>query len=267
MKIYNNYHLTDLNSFKLPSIVDTIYYPETFSELKVLISDIPDVSILAGGTNVLLKEYYEEIVSLDLLPQNITRIYDYLCVDCNVKTQKLINYTIQNSLAGLEGLWGLPGTVGGAITMNAGSGEDCISNKLYSVTTLTRDGQIKIYQNKDLKFNRRYSIIQDTNDIILQAVFNLPVKKINKEKIQQAKVWRQSFASFASAGGVFTNWHALKPHKESILEISNDYIKVWDKHINVLLNKGNARYDDVIRVINQIQEIVPEPLQLEIKIL
>ncbi len=267
MKTHHNFDLTNYNSFRLKSIGKTVYFPESVCELRYILSTNLNCPILADGTNVLLHPQIDKLICLSLMPKVFTKKLNYLHITANIKLQSLVSYTVLKSFGGFENLWGIPGSIGGAIIGNSGSSGTTISDHLSTVKTINHYGQIKTYSKNQLIFKRRYCSLSDLNEIILSATFKLSKDKINKEKIEKMKEWRTSFPKEPNAGGIFKNWYDLKPYEHIIKNFENDNVKIWNKHINVMLNKGNATYTDVIDLIMQINQIVKEPLQLEVKII
>lgn len=266
-----NFDLTKYNSFRLKSIAKEAYFPQSIAELENIIKLYPNIPILSGGTNVLLRPIIEKIVLLKNMPTNIKFEIDeknlIIDVDSNVCLQKFIKIvTLDYDYTGLEELWGIPGVIGGAIVMNSGSRSSTISNNLIYVNVLTRNGKIKTYTKEQLQFKRRYSILQDINDIVLNAKFSFSTKNINNEILEDIQTYRKNFPKYPNAGGIFKNWHALKPHENQLVGLSVGGAKVSEK-INVILNYNNATFEDITMLIQKIKTIVQVPLELEVKII
>ena len=266
MKIFSNFDLTYFNTFQLKSIAKTVYFPETEEELKEIFCKI-NAPVLASGSNVLLRPEISELICLQKLPHKITEKINCFYTDANTHLGSFIQKTMRNGYTGFESLFGIPGTIGGAIYGNAGSGGCTISDYLCYVWTIDKKGQDHCYFKNKCNFKRRNSIFQDQNEIITKACFRLPKGKPNTEVLNKTLKWRRSFPASPNAGGIFKNWYVLKPYEKILKTLDWDNVKVWDKHINIILNKGNASYDDVINLIWRITEIVKEPLELEVKIL
>jgi len=270
MKYYKNYSLKNYNSFHLHSFAKNIWLPETKGELCQLLQQLKGkhFNILAGGTNVLLNETIDRIICLKNMAQIIIPLgyHDSFLLSNSYPLSKFINYTIKKQLTGLEGLIGIPGTVGGAIIMNAGSGEYCISDYLQEVTTIDLNGNQIHYQKKELQFGRRYSILQDKKEILISALFTFKKQRPNQELIKQVKKYRKDFPKGYSAGGVFVNHYTLRPYEKQIRAIKSSNLVV-SKQLNVIINKGNATFEEIISFINKIKAVVKEPLHLEIKII
>lgn len=266
MKIYNNFDLTNYNSFRLSSIAKIIYFPESITNLIQILKQNLEIPILADGTNVLLHSEIEELICLKFMKEMIYPRNKIVITTANYPLQKLINYTIQNNLSGLESLWGIPGRVGSAIYMNSGSVSSYISDYLQKVLILTKNGKIETINKKNIKFSRRHSIFQNTKDIILEATFKFEKQQIDNEKLLKAKKWRKSFPKEPNVGGVFKNWYALKPYEKELRELKLNNIS-FANHINILINTGDATFVDVMDAIDKIRKVVKEPLELEAQII
>ena len=270
MKYYKNYSLKNYNSFHLHSFAKNIWLPETKGELCQLLQQLKGkhFNILAGGTNVLLNEVINRIICLNKIIPLIIPLghQDSFLVSNSYHLSKFISDTVKKQLTGLEGLIGIPGTVGGAIIMNAGSGEYTISDYLQGVTTIDLNGNQKHYQKKELQFGRRYSILQDKKEILISALFTFKKQAPNQELIKQVREYRKDFPKGYSAGGIFINHYALRPYEKEIRAIKSSNLAV-SKQLNVIINKGNATFKEIISFINKIKAVVKEPLHLEIKII
>lgn len=266
MKYYKNFDLIKYNSFHLKSIAQEIWFPTNIVELSSILKYRP-FNILSCGTNVLLAPKIKKIICLRKMPQKI--IY-YGCgnfvVDANASASKFIKETIKYNYSGTEGLLGIPGTIGAAIIGNSGNGKYAFSDYLVAVRTMSPNGKIKTYFKKNLRLDRRYTILQDKNEIILYAVFKFNKKIPKKEEITKTLLYRKQFPKGYCAGGFFKNWYSLKPYEKEIREIKSPNLYI-SKQLNVIINKGNATFSEVILFINKIKQIVKEPLELEVKII
>lgn len=265
MKYYKDFDLTNYNSFHLKSIAKEIWFPETNFELAYLLLKLKNPKILSYGTNVLLSPEINCLICLKRMPSEIIWINNKVFCHANVPVQKLISSSLNNGCGGFEGLLGLPGSVGAAIIGNSGSGNYCISDYLNTVTTINYNADFRIYNKNDLKFSRRYSSLQKKKEIIIEATFIFN-KSVNSEEIIKTLNFRKNFPKGYSAGGLFKNWHILKPYEKEIRAIKSPNLHI-SPMLNVLINKGNATYNEILNFINEIKKIVSKPLKLEIKIL
>jgi UDP-N-acetylmuramate dehydrogenase len=269
MVIYNNYNLKHLNSFKLDSVARIIYFPTNILELKECFVNNPDAKIIAGGTNLILSPVIDKVICLINMPTYTISTPEFpqktVIVFANHSTHNLIRH-LNTISGGFETLWGIPGTIGGAIIMNAGSMGKDISEYLDSVSVLCKNGKTKNYTKKQLKFKRRYCILQDKKEILLYAKFKIPHTPLNEELLQTAKENRKKLPHKPSAGGFFVNWHELKPYQEQLIGLKIGDVEI-SKSVNIIINNDNGTYSDVLSLYLKICKIVPTNLQLEVKFL
>ena len=189
---------------------------------------------------------------------------------------KFVKECISRSLSGVESLIGVPGTLGGALIMNAGAFGSEISNYLQKVTVMTMSGELKKYKTGDIDFNYRNSSFKN-NEILISAEFELiqSSKEVVIEKKSLASGGRKKTQPlrYRSAGSIFKNPDegaagfyidkaGLKGSKSGDAEIS----KI---HANFFVNHGNAKASDVVNLIKLAKSTVKQKfginLELEIK--
>jgi len=268
MYYYKNYSLKNFNTFHLQSTAKEVWFPETFPELIGLLNKLQDKSfnVLSYGSNVLFNGTIDRIICLRKMPNNLSFDSDgFILSDANVLTNNFAKEVINHNYKGTEGLLGIPGSVGAAIIGNSGSGKYCISDFLRLVFVVDYKGNIITYTKEDLKFSRRYSILQNKNQILLYALFKFDKLNPDKKIIKQTINHRKTLPKQPSAGGVFVEWHELKPFADKLIGL-----KVGDavvsKSINIIINNGAAKYNDIIELIQKIKTIVNKNLTLEIKL-
>jgi len=191
---------------------------------------------------------------------------------------KFVKECISRNLSGVESLIGVPGTVGGAIIMNAGAFGSEISNYLKKVTVMTMSGQLKSYKVDDIHFSYRNSSFQN-NEILISAEFGLiqSDKKsvVEKKSIASGGRKKSQPLKYRSAGSIFKNPDegaagfyidkaGLKGSKSGDAEIS-------PIHANFFVNHGSAKASDIVELIRLARKTVKEKfgimLELEIKTL
>ena len=191
---------------------------------------------------------------------------------------KFVKECISRSLSGVESLIGVPGTVGGAVIMNAGAFGSEISNYLKKVKVMTMSGQLKSYKVDDIHFSYRNSSFQN-NEILISAEFELiqSDKKsvVEKKSIASGGRKKSQPLKYRSAGSIFKNPDegaagfyidkaGLKGSKSGDAEIS-------PIHANFFVNHGSAKASDIVELIRLARKTVKEKfgimLELEIKTL
>ena len=233
---------------------------------------------IGSGSNLLVSD--KGINGLVLSPakslKQLTINASSVNAEAGVMLGKLVKETIKNNLTGLESLVGVPGTLGGALIMNAGAFGGEISNYLLHVDTMTMDGSIHKYNAHDINFSYRNSTFK-SNEFILSAKFKLKkddpiIIKKRRDSASKGRKTNQPLR-FRSAGSVFKNTPAyaagylidqagLKGTRIGDAEISNH-------HANFFINRGAASASDIIALIELAMSAVLKKfdikLELEIK--
>ena len=198
--------------------------------------------------------------------------------ESGVMLGKVVKECIKSNLSGLESLIGVPGTLGGALIMNAGAFGGEISNFLKKVTVMTMLGDKKDYESDEIKFSYRHSTFS-SKEIVISAEFELIQSdaKTVAEKKSLASGSRKASQplKFRSAGSVFKNPSegaagyfidkaGLKGTKVGDAEISNH-------HANFFVNHGEAKASDIVELIRLARKTVKNKfgvmLELELKTL
>lgn len=187
---------------------------------------------------------------------------------------KVSNFAYENELTGLEFACGIPGTIGGAIRMNAGAHGSEMKDIINTTTYLDKNLKIHKISNKENEFGYRTSIFSKNKDyIILSAEINLKVgnKEDIERKMQEYKGIRKEKQplNYPSAGSSFKRGEGYITAKlidECGLKgthVNDAYVS--SKHAGFIINKGNATAKDVLELIEIIKKKVYEKFNIEIK--
>ena len=259
--------------------------PSDQNDLKQILIFAKDNNIntfFAGsGSNLLVAdEGFQGIVIT--LGKSFTKLSidgNQLEAEVGVMLGKIVKETIKRNLTGMESMIGVPGTLGGALIMNAGAFGGEISNCLDIIKVMLMNGETKIYQKDDIDFSYRNSTFPK-DEILLSASFNLIEKSADEIQYDRAKASKGRKDTqplrFRSAGSVFKNPKTdlaagylidkagLKGSRIGDAEIST-------KHANFFINHGKAKAKDVVDLILLAKKTVLEKfdvnLELEIKTL
>ncbi len=184
--------------------------------------------------------------------------------EAGVPLDALIREAAGRGLGGLNHLAGIPGTVGGAIFMNAGTAKGDTASVIISVEALTPSGKRIRLSGEDLSAGYRTSIFKCNNWIILKAEFRLV--EVNRDRTikQIDRIWKKRGELYPlelpSAGSVFKNpkgSHAGRLIQEAGCSgLSVGSARVSEKHCNFIINTGNATSGDIIRLIEMVREKV-----------
>ncbi|MCL1831020.1 MAG: UDP-N-acetylmuramate dehydrogenase [Oscillospiraceae bacterium] len=247
-----------------------IYCPNSIEELTELLRELDKTNqkryILGNGSNVLaLDEGYDGAVILTKRFGNIQSLGNTVISDAGISLSKLCEFVRDSSLTGLEPLYGIPGTVGGAIYMNAGAFDKEIKDVLVSVIVIDRDYNLQVLTVDQCEFDYRNSCFQRDNSlIILAAKFRLATD--NREDITErmneiaAKRAAAQPLEYPSCGSTFrrpTGSYASKLIDESGLKgYSIGGAMVSTKHAGFIVNYDNATSSDILALIDEVQRVV-----------
>jgi len=282
-----DFDLKKKNWFNIGGKTKIYYKADNLKELIKFLKRIENkekIFILGGGSNTLItdKTYNGVVIKLSSNFNNISLLSDNIIIAGSAVSDKsLSEFAMDNSLGGFEFLSCIPGTVGGGIKMNAGCFGREFKDILVSIQVINKLGQVITIPAKDIDFKYRDSRLSD-NLIFLSASFkgfkkdlDLIKKKMvtlkeKKEKAQPTKI--------KTSGSTFKNpvdqsdkkvWQLIK---ESVsLEKSFGDACISKKHCNFFVNKRDAKFDDMKKLINFVSESVLKKtgvkLETEIKIL
>lgn len=187
----------------------------------------------------------------------------------------LIKLSVIASRAGLSGLefaGGIPGTVGGAIYMNAGAHGSDVSRILKTAEVVLETGELVKMTNEQLKFGYRHSILQERRGIVTEAVFQLSYgdrKKIDAEMaVHRSRRLQTQPLQLKVAGSVFRNpengFAAQLIEKAGLKGLQVGGAVVSTQHANFIVNTGQATASDVLTLIDMIRRTVKERFDIEL---
>lgn len=249
--------------------------------LKIIRKNNYNFYILGNATNVIVKDQgYKGIIISIKNRLNDAKVDGLkITAGAGLSLKELSQTAYENSLSGLEFANGIPGTVGGAMTMNAGAYDGEMKNVVESVRFIDNHGNIRESSNEEMDFSYRHSKVGDENLIVLSATFVL--EKGDKEKI------REKFQDFdrrrkekqpldlPSAGSTFKRpegYFAGKLIDDSGLRgFRHNGAGVSQKHCGFVVNYDNASASDVLETIEIVQKVVYDKfsvkLEREVKII
>ncbi|MCH5351840.1 MAG: UDP-N-acetylmuramate dehydrogenase [Clostridiales bacterium] len=228
-----------------------------------LVSLSGDSLVLGGGSNVLVSDYgYDGTVVIN---RYCSYLRDGLTVTCGSGTTlpTLCAFLAEEGLSGLEWACGIPGTVGGAVTMNAGAFSHSISERLI-YADVSVGGRVVRLSNDKLGFSYRSSAV--TRDMtVVSACFLLDADKPSSVKARCKSYSALRFATQPkgrSAGSVFKNPEGLKIARLIDEAGLKGYrvggAQISEKHANFIVNLGGATARDVVKIINTVKERLSE---------
>ncbi len=237
-------------------------------------NDIKPV-ILARGSNVILASarLNRLVIIFGEKFNNIFNLGSYVICESGATISEIINYCRNVNLSGMEEAIGIPGSIGGAVYMNAQAfGYE--TSKVLSSVLVYRDGKICEIDARDLNFGYRYSSFMDSNDIILRVELSLSEDSRENiaDRIKTTALKRASAQKIAypNAGSVFKNGNnyfagemidkcGLKNYNIGKAYVSNF-------HANFIENRGGATGEDIIELIHYIQEVVLDRYNIKLEL-
>lgn len=266
-------------SFKVGGPADIMIIPKSEEELKGAIKICRDNDlkhfIMGNGSNLLVKDTGIRGVVI-----KINDGFDKVQVQgSNITAQAGALLTVvsktalRSSLKGMEFADGIPGTIGGAITMNAGAYGGEIKDIVFSVRVLTTDNQVLELANKEMDFRYRNSKVKEEGFIVLSVKLTLvpgDFHKIN-EKMKELKVQRTTKQplEFPSGGSTFKRpegYFAGKLIDDSGLRgLRHGDAQVSEKHCGFIVNRGETTYKEIMELVGVIQKTVWDKFEVELE--
>lgn len=275
-----NVSMSKYTTYKVGGIAKVIVYPKDQKKLIMLLRELKSnnilYKILGNGSNTLFSDKVFEGVIIKL--DNFDKIQFFrnsVKVGCGVNLIKLSNMAVKKSLSGLEFATGIPGTVGGAVYMNAGAYKSDMGYIVKSIKVITPKLEIITMTNKELDFHYRTSFLQKNSGYIcLEATIQL--KKGNKNEMlelvrdRRERRLQSQPLEYPSAGSVFRNPQDLFAGK--LIEdlgykgLMKGGAKISEKHANFIINYNNATSSDIKELIEFVKEEVLDKYGIELKV-
>ncbi len=260
-------------SFKIGGTADTYVKVDTLSNLTAILkeckqSDI-DYTLLGNGSNVLVSDDGIRGVVIRLGGEfKQIALVDENTIYCGAGATlaHLCKFALNCGLTGLEFAWGIPGSVGGAVFMNAGAYDGEMKNVVHSVSHISPDGKIGRIEKDDLDFGYRTSVYRENNMIITGVTLKLEKGNTDdiRNKMDDFMTRRTSKQplEFPSAGSVFKrpegNFAGALIEQCGLKGKSVGGAQVSEKHAGFIINKSNATANDVKNLVKEIQNTVAE---------
>ncbi|MCX7698505.1 MAG: UDP-N-acetylmuramate dehydrogenase [Candidatus Goldbacteria bacterium] len=260
---------------KITAMIEIYKISQMMDAMRILNTYKKRYFVIGNLTNVLISDGYLDVIFIRLkgdFEKILWNRKNLIFVGAGVSNEKLLKFMVKNNLGGLEFLAGIPGTIGGAVYMNAGAYGKLIGDYIIDILILDRKGRFKVVQNKNI-FSYRNSIFQKDRSVILGAeikVFSKDKKKVLKEikeiiSIRRAKhPWKA-----ACAGSFFKNTDKFPAgmliEDAGLKGFSVGGAMVSKMHGNFIINKGDATFKDVIKLANIIKNKVYKKYKIKLK--
>ena len=275
--IFVNEVMSKHTSFKVGGIADFFVIVHNHQELIYVLKVAKNLRIktyiIGNGTNIIVKDkgFRGIIIKLDFKHLKIEK--DKIVAGAGVPVALLSEFTYRKSISGFEFLSGIPGTVGGAVKMNAGAFGEEIKDILLETTIIDEKYNLKKLNNQSHNFAYRNSIFFEKKWIIVGSSF-----KIEKGSIDEIKEKRKKYMQtrrekqpieFPNAGSIFKRDENCIPAKliddAGLKGYSIGGAQISEKHAGFIVNKGNATSTDIIKLIKYTKEIIKEKYGIELQ--
>ena len=271
-KLNFNYDLKKSNWFNIGGKTKAYFRPDSLNELVVFLKKFGNkgkILTLGAGSNVLIndKTFDGVIIKLGKNFSNISVLPNKTIIAGSATTdKKLSEFASENNIGGLEFLACIPGTVGGGLRMNSGCFEKEFKDVLLSVQAIDKNGRVLTIPSSKIKFGYRENDL-DKDLIFLSASFRGEFKE--KQKIEKfmktlkEKKNETQPTKIKTGGSTFKNpisqtnqkvWELIK--KSVPIDIKFGDAEISDKHCNFFVNRNNASFDDMQKLINFVKEKV-----------
>ncbi|MFB9279994.1 UDP-N-acetylmuramate dehydrogenase [Cohnella cellulosilytica] len=271
-RVRENEPLSAHTTWKIGGPADVLIVPENDEELEAVLRlcaahGVP-WSTLGRGSNTLVsdKGVRGAVIKLGRGFDEVRFDGETVIAGASYSFIKLSIMAGKEGLTGLEYAGGIPGSVGGAVYMNAGAHGSDISRILQSASIVWEDGSREVLGNAEMKFSYRHSILQERRGIITRAVFRLASG--DRKEIAAAMATykdrrrRTQPLQMACAGSVFRNPpndHAARLIEAAGLKgLRQGAAEISQMHANFIVNHGGAKAEDVLTLIGKVQQIIEQ---------
>ena len=261
-------------------------FPETREELSTLLKyafqNNISVIFIGSGSNILVwdKGFDGIVISLKKSFKYLSiKQNSQIIVESGVMLGTMVKQAMAAEIGGLESLIGVPGTVGGALIMNAGAFGSEISKYFEAAKTMTIEGDIKSYKKGEIEFSYRHSTFPK-NEILLEATFQCkrgkPGEILKERKVASEGRKSNQPLKFRSAGSIFKNPSDTLAagyliDKAGLKGTERGGAAISEKHANFIVNMGGATAADVLYLIKLAKKYVAKKfninLELEVKLI
>ena len=284
-KILYNEPMKKYTTFKVGGPAECLIKIDNETDLKEILNfaneNNIEIHVVGNGSNLLVLDGGIKgiIILMRIEDIKISEEKYIIEVKSGTKIAKLGQILANQQIAGFEELSGIPGTIGGAVIMNAGAHGKEMKDIVKSVRCFDYSGKVKEFTNKEMNFEYRNSILKNNKYIVTSVILEL--YKGNKQEIQQKmkiyKDYRKEHqpTEYPSAGSTFKRGEdyitaklidesGLKGYKVGDAEVST-------RHAGFIINKGNATANDILNLIEYVKKVIYEKfgkkLDLEIQII
>lgn len=273
-------------NFKIGGNADVFVIAKNIEEIKCVIKFSKEnnilLTILGNGSNVLVSDKGIRGIVLQVGTKEIKiekQKNALVEVEAGVMLGALAQVLLKQSISGFEFAAGIPGSIGGAIRMNAGAYGGEMKDIVKDVTVLNEKGEISVLTNEECEFSYRHSRFTDSKEIVIKVTLKLPLGneaeiKAKMDEYDQSRREKQPL-NLPSAGSTFkrgADFITAKLIDECGLKgYTSGDAQVSTLHAGFVVNLGNATAQDVLNVVSHVKQVVLEKtgkqIELEVELL
>lgn len=276
MKIYENIEMKEYSHMKVGGIAKELIFIEEKKELKEVLNTRKNIFLLGNGTNTLLHDGKLDISFISL--KNFKKIiieekyedYDLVRVEAGLDFDELIEFMEENNYTGLENIAGVPGSVGGLVNMNGGAYGTEIFDCIEEVEVCKNDGEITKLNKSQLDFKYRNTEIKQNKWIVISVLLKFK-KGFDKECVADKRNQRKNKhpLEYPNLGSTFKNpegtFAAQLISDAGLKEYRVGNAMVSAKHPNFIINLGDAKFSDIISIIEHVKKVVFEKFNTKLE--
>ena len=239
---------------------------ETAAVIRIAVDFLLPVTVIGNGSNLLVRDRGIRGLVLKIGEPMSTMqcVGEQLIVGAGAMLSNVSKFAAEAGLTGLEFAVGIPGSIGGAVFMNAGAYDGEMSQVVEAVTAVCPDGAIRKYSRRQLEFGYRHSVFQDNKCIICEVQLNLGYgarEKIialmqdltHRRESKQPLEWPSAGSTFRRPPGFFAG---TLIEQAGCKGLCCGGAKVSEKHAGFIINDGQASAAEVLELIHQVQKKV-----------
>lgn len=284
-QISANVPMKEHTTFRTGGNADLMLFPSSAEQIAASLKVLKDLQvpyfIIGKGSNLVVRDggFHGAVIKLSDNFSKITVENNHICAQAGATLAAVVRAAHENNLCGMEYAAGIPGTVGGAVVMNAGAYGGEIKDQIESVKVLDNDFNELNLTSAGLCFGYRKSIISKKQYIVLQADFLLEFGNIEEARIKLRELNRRRREKqpldYPSAGSTFKrppgHFAGALIEQAGLRGFQIGGALVSEKHAGFIINAGNATSADILKLIETVRQRVLETsgvlLETEIKII
>lgn len=271
MIVLKDVEMKEYSNMKIGGIGRELIIIEDKAELHEALNGKKDIFVIGNGTNTLLNDGRLEktFVSLKKL-QKIEELGNGMVrVEAGIDFNELVDYTGKMDYNGLENLSGIPGSLGGLVYMNGGAYGSEIFDHIVEIEILDNEFNLKTIKKENMYFTYRKTEIQEKKWIVVSATFKFD-KGFDNAKVEELRTKREGNhpldlpnlgSTFKNPEGMFSARLIIEAGMQGT-QIGGAQISM--KHPNFVVNHGNAKFEDVVNLVEAVKKAVKEKSGVEL---